>query len=76
MSWQGPWLVFVSTIVVASMMARAVITPAIINNNSVLKEDTKLSRENVLSWTFQFAFIPPKSAKASNLGGKYLNPPG
>jgi len=57
-------------------MARAVITPAIINNNSVLKEDTKLSRENVLSWTFQFAFIPPKSAKASNLGGKYLNPPG
>lgn len=75
MSWQGPWLVFVSTIVVASMMARAVITPTIINNNSVLKEETQLSRENVLSWTFQLPFIPPKLAKASKSGGKHLNPP-
>lgn len=39
-SKQGPWLVFVSTVVKASMMAGAIITPTIVHNNSILGEET------------------------------------
>lgn len=44
-SWQAPWFVFVSTIVVASMVARAVITPTVVHNNSVLEEGNTTQQE-------------------------------
>lgn len=44
-SRQAPWFVFVSTIVVASMVARAVITPTVVHNNSVLEEGNTTQQE-------------------------------
>lgn len=57
MIWQGAWLVFVSTVVEAAVMAGAVLAPAVIHHDCILQWSSVVKRG--LSQTLNTSAVTP-----------------